>query len=382
MASLTRKPDCRFWIGCYTDSSGKQRQRSTRLVDRKAAVKLTETWESLYQRRLTAQQARAVIADIYHELTGENVAGETVAAYLNRWAERKKVETSESTASAYKSIVNSFLAHLGERAEKMYLDEVTATHVSTWRDTKAKGRATATANIALKILRIAFQDAVRESLLIQNVATLVSTIKRKNGDASTRRPFTLPELKRVLAAANDEWHGLILAGIYTGQRLGDLARLTWANVNLSTNDLALSTGKTDRRMVLPLAEPFSRWLEKHAGDVPDAPIFPHAHECATQQGKVSQLSREFADLLASVGLVKVRDHQRHKEGRAARHELSPLSFHALRHTATSLLKNAGVGDAVARDIIGHDTVAMSAHYTHIDDRAKREAINKLPDVTR
>ena len=59
---------------------------------------------------------------------------------------------------------------------------------------------------------------------------------------------------------------------------------------------------------------------------------------------------------------------------------SELSFHCLRHTATSLLKNAGVSDAVARDIIGHDSAAVSAHYTHIDTATKRGAVDSMPDV--
>jgi hypothetical protein len=53
----------------------------------------------------------------------------------------------------------------------------------------------------------------------------------------------------------------------------------------------------------------------------------------------------------------------------------------LRHTATSLLKNAGVSEAVARHIIGHESAPISRHYTHIDESSKRKALAKLPDVT-
>jgi len=61
--------------------------------------------------------------------------------------------------------------------------------------------------------------------------------------------------------------------------------------------------------------------------------------------------------------------------------LNEISFHSLRHTAASLLKNAGVSDVVARDIIGHDSAAVSASYTHIDQQTERSALDKLPDVT-
>jgi integrase len=60
---------------------------------------------------------------------------------------------------------------------------------------------------------------------------------------------------------------------------------------------------------------------------------------------------------------------------------SEVTFHSLRHTATSLLKNAGVSEAVARDIIGHESAAISRHYTHIDEDSKRKALSKLPDIT-
>jgi integrase len=262
----------------------------------------------------------------------------------------------------------------------MFLDELTSAQVAAWRDNYAKDHAPATVNKTLKCLRVALQDALREGLIVQNVAALVPVLKRRHADENLRRPFTMPELRRVFDLAGKEWRGLIIAGLYTGQRLGDLARLTWANVDLANRQLALTTGKTDRRMSLPLAEPFERWLHENAGDQPNAPLFQHAHDCAVQQGRSGQLSREFADLLASAGLIPARDHKRHKEGRSARRQASELSFHCLRHTATSLLKNAGVSEAVAMDIIGHDTAAMSRVYTHIDNQSKIDALKKLPDL--
>ena len=61
--------------------------------------------------------------------------------------------------------------------------------------------------------------------------------------------------------------------------------------------------------------------------------------------------------------------------------MNELSFHSLRHTATSVLKNAGVSDVVARDIIGHESEAVSRNYTHIDMVTKRKAIDSMPNLT-
>jgi integrase len=70
------------------------------------------------------------------------------------------------------------------------------------------------------------------------------------------------------------------------------------------------------------------------------------------------------------------------KGRDAPRMHSELSFHSLRHTATSLLKATGASEAVARDIIGHDSAEISRHYTHVDEPSKRAALARLPDVTK
>jgi integrase len=60
--------------------------------------------------------------------------------------------------------------------------------------------------------------------------------------------------------------------------------------------------------------------------------------------------------------------------------VNELSFHSLRHTLTSDLKNAGVSEVIAMDWVGHDSRAISRVYTHISSSAKRDALKQLPNV--
>ena len=57
-----------------------------------------------------------------------------------------------------------------------------------------------------------------------------------------------------------------------------------------------------------------------------------------------------------------------------------LSFHSLRHTTTSILKNAGLNSAIVMNVVGHQLTAISTHYTTIDSDAKRRAIERMPDI--
>jgi integrase len=57
-----------------------------------------------------------------------------------------------------------------------------------------------------------------------------------------------------------------------------------------------------------------------------------------------------------------------------------LSFHSLRHTAVSLLNDAGVPDAVVMALVGHQSAAMSARYTHVGKEALAKAAKTLPEM--
>ena len=177
---------------------------------------------------------------------------------------------------------------------------------------------------------------------------------------------------------------MILFGLYSGQRLSDIATLTWANVDLERNELRLVTRKTGKRLLIPLASPVARILEEmSSSDDPTAPLHPRAYSIVSTQGKSGHLSNQFADLLAQVGLRTKTPHRKTLDkGRGVRASSeSLLSFHCLRHTSVTLLKEAGIPDAAIMALIGHDSVAMSQHYTHVGRDALEKAANAFPDIT-
>jgi integrase len=178
---------------------------------------------------------------------------------------------------------------------------------------------------------------------------------------------------------------MILAGLYTGQRLKDLAGLTWNNVDLERNEIRLTTSKTKRRQFIPIAAPFRAYLDELAvGDDPKAPLFPDLYPFAVKDGGSARLSDQFYEILVTANLVKERPPKDKStgKGRDGARTKTEISFHSLRHSATSLLKQAGVSESVARDLIGHDSADVSANYTHTDDASRRTAIDSLPDITK
>ena len=178
---------------------------------------------------------------------------------------------------------------------------------------------------------------------------------------------------------------MIYFGLYTGQRLGDISTLTWQNVDLEQREIRLQTAKTERQQIIPIAGPLLRHIMTlPSSDDPKAPIHPRAHEIVTREGRVGTLSREFYEIMMDAGLVKKKTHKKKTDanGRRGRHTVNEISFHALRHTATSLMKNAGISSSIVQEFIGHDSEAINRVYTHIETESMRRAADALPDLIR
>ena len=111
------------------------------------------------------------------------------------------------------------------------------------------------------------------------------------------------------------------------------------------------------------------------------PVHPRAFDTLKQYGKVSLLSHQFVDLMAQVGLRPGTSHKATGTGRDGKRKGMDISYHSLRHSAVSLLKDAGVPDAVIMALVGHDSVAMSARHTSIGKESlvkAREAQVRVP----
>jgi len=145
--------------------------------------------------------------------------------------------------------------------------------------------------------------------------------------------------------------------------------------------LRFAMEKTGRAMVIPIAEPLYRYFLEIAGDDPQGPLFPRAFSLHKRRIPTSALSNQFYRIMTQAGIVPKRSNKSTGKGRNARRKTGTLSFHSLRHTATTLLKRAGASDVVAREIVGHDSPRVSRVYSHIDTATLRSAINKMPDLT-
>lgn len=375
MASLWKRKNSKYWTACFTTRDGRQLKRSTGTTDRRKAEKLALKFEEEARTKRTALQARRVLADLYKSISGTEVASVSVRKFFNDYVERKRPEVSSASLDYYKGHSKRFLKWLGDRAD-VDIAEITKTEITNYRNHIATKAGPRTTNNTLKAIRTFFAAARKDGFLVDDPAADVDTVRDRT--ESIRRPFTLDELKLVLGVAGAEWRSMILFAFYTGQRLGDVASLTWGNLDLTKNELRLTTRKTGRRQVLPLPTPLRDHISTlKASDDPAAPLHPAALEVMKKNhGRTGPLSKEFAVLLGHAGL-RSSDSETPEGGARVKHG---LSFHSLRHAATSLLKEAGIPASVVMAYIGHDSDVVSAGYTHTGRESLERAAAALPSI--
>jgi integrase len=378
MASVWRHPQSQYFTACFRDLNGRQRRITTKETSRKKAQMLADEYEKASRTKRTLKQAQAVLDRLHEEFSGNRIIRATFRTYLESWLEAKETATAPATMAFYRKSLGKFVEFIGRRADDP-ISEITQQDIVTFRNKLVPQVAAKTANHDLKALKMLFKSARRDGILVENSAEFVDTIRQRA--TTPKRGFNIEEVRAILNVADDEWRSMVLFGLYTGQRLSDIASLRWSNIDLPRGELRLVTRKTGRTMILPIAAPLRRLLESLlATDNLNAPIHPRACAILERQGKSANLSNQFGDLLARAGLRQKKDHKGHANGRAARREIEQLSFHSLRRTATTLLHQAGVPAAVAQAMIGHDSEAIHQHYISVGREALEQAAASLPDL--
>lgn len=160
---------------------------------------------------------------------------------------------------------------------------------------------------------------------------------------------------------------LIALGWYTGGRIEELCRLTKDSVitvdGIKCFDFPRSKSKASKRVV-PIHPELLLTIDRLRDDTTDTFLIPtssHDH-----YGKRSHaISKAFGRLRTAAGFSKLH------------------VFHSFRHTVVTGLVRADVPDALAKELVGHETgsVTHDVYSKGASTAQKLEAISKLPPLT-
>jgi integrase len=388
MASLWKQPNSPFWTACYTDETGRRLKRSTKLSDRRLAMKAAEAFEDAAKMARSSELTRAAAVKVINELMerthGEGLDSRSTRQHIADYqASLQARGTKEGTLKRYRPIFDGFLAHLGDARSNARLASVSSQELESFRNAEVKtGKSSSTADFALKVLNGVFEDARRKAIILHNPVQAVNLLT--SGTSEERRPFTDKQVSALLAVADVEWQGMILLAYHTGIRLNDAANLTRQNIE-GGKLLRFREAKTahrkrrasERETVVVMSHDLRDYFKSLPVPMKkDAPLFPSLF--GKQSGSAGGLSNMFGRLLEKAGIDREQGDAKKGKGR----RFSALSFHSLRHTMISRLANSDVPEAVAKAMSGHSTDEAHRRYIHLDTEAQAKAVAKAPRLWR
>jgi integrase len=355
-------------------------------ASRLAKAVLAEAVAEIERETFTGLSARKHLAKLLSLATGEELKSYTLETWTAEWLRRKSRDSSKATMARYKGHLDAFLDWLGDERRKKPLESVTPQHVREWRESlQDAGRAGKTVLSYVKDLGAVYRAAIREGLVAFNpCSTAIGDVE--TSDSIDRKPFSGQEVATLLKAApTEEWRGLILVAAFTGLRLGDAARLSWASVDLQAKRITLVPSKTKkkkREVRIPIQSDLLSFFESVPvnDDSPDAPVFPVLAK--TPVNTMKGLSSTFVNIMAAAGVDRGKPSRVLEEGQTAGKGRITYErgFHSLRHTFTTWLRTAGVSEEDRMALTGHSTRESHQIYSHTDEAALRDAVAKLPKL--
>ncbi len=366
------------------------------------------------ERKHVQRRTKAELRDVVRELERSRDSGEyvwttddlTLEAWLAHWLDNVLPMTARwKTLSTYRSQMR---LHVVPALGAWRLSEIQPEHLEEhYRRMQADGHSAHTIRAVHRVLRSAFNEAVRRRRLAGNPALVARPPRAEDIEVE---PLSIEESRRVLEAAQSTSHPARWSiALSLGMRQGEALGLLWADVDLDEGVLRVRRSvqrhtwehgcevvgghpscrrkrgaECDHRTGggLLLVEPKTKASKRTI--VLPAPLVEElrAHRAQVNRrrlaaGEAWDATHDLVFPAANGGLIDPsRDHREWK-ALLKQAGLRDVRLHDARHTAATLLLVQGVDIRTVMSIMGWTEMATAQRYTHAVDELRRRAARQM-----
>jgi integrase len=183
----------------------------------------------------------------------------------------------------------------------------------------------------------------------------------RRGSNARKRTITIEEYKKLVAAAPKHLRGMLIVGMNTGMRPGELRQLRWEYVDRKAGFIRLPAGftKERREKAIPINHHTKAALEGQVRHLHHDYVFTFGREPISGPGACK------GALKGSCNRAGLPYGRKAKNG---------LTMHDFRRTVKTNMLEAGV-DKTYRDLIlGHSLEGMDRHYIKPSEETLRQAM--------
>jgi len=207
-------------------------------------------------------------------------------------------------------------------------------------------------------LRVAFNQAVREKIIIRSPAAAVKGISPPEADKIWLSADEVQKMAgvRLGGRLGDDIKRAFLFACQTGLRISDLKTLRWGDIEYSPMQIVKRQEKTQDKVFIPLNETAWKIINDKTIHNHKEHIFPNLAEIKHQyHARLYQWAMK-------AGISK------------------KVGWHTARHTFAVLSLEAGGDIYTVSKLLGHKSLKTTQAYAKATDKMKRAVVNALPTV--
>jgi integrase len=295
-------------------------------------------------------------------------ASTTLAVFAKKWLATVVTGrvSSPNTVDNYRIVLER---HILPALGAVPLAKITPDQIDQFLAAKAQRYSKSYVTRMRTVLADCLAHAERRGLVARNVATLA--IMPKCEPAAVRRSLTPDEARALLKAGHEDRLGALIAvGLMLGLRPGELTGLLWTDINLSSTPATLTVSGSMKRL------PDSRLVrgnvkQSKAGlrTIALPPVLADILALHRDEQNKVRASANWPDdnlvFCSESGTPLDPSNVRRGFARVARKAGLQEGFpYLLRHSAASLLIDAGIGVEAVADLLGDDPRTLYRHYRH------------------
>ena len=342
MSRLYKRPDSPYywWSANYR---GKRLRKSTRMGKKKLAQQVKDHWDL----KLIKGELDFIIID--------NSNSGSFDQFLKNYLAHSESYHSDKMFVIIKGMLGKFQSFC-QKGEIRMLSDLKTVHIQKHLDNLTC--ASKTRRNHLGEIKRMFDYAIRLDLVQRNPCDIITV--RKNRNEPKRDHRLLKDLDLKLINEYGEPYSLFYDMLlYTGLRAGDVALLTYGNINFQKGCIESLIRKSRKIHEFPLA---AHLLERLNPEKPDKePLFPAV----------------FTDKDRSQNDKLVRP-RKHLQWLLRINNRPKATLHSFRHTFNQRLRDLGLGIEDRQALLAHASSSTTKIYTHPNLDLAREYVNKLP----
>ncbi|PAF54002.1 hypothetical protein BKH42_03285 [Helicobacter sp. 13S00482-2] len=244
----------------------------------------------------------------------------------------------------------------------MDIAEITSFKVKSWQNELLKKIKPQSLNNVRGVLNMIFNDALAEEIIDKNPLSL---IKRPKADKTKINPFSLEEVKNIIAGADGWFKNYLTLAFFCGARIGEMLALKWEDIDFENNTIRINKAIRDGVISKPKTKASIRVIDM-------LPIVKNAlleqYQLTNNMGNVF-VSKRNKGFKSSQCLLRV-----HWYSLLRKLNISKRTLYQTRHTFASIMISKGEDPVwVGCKMMGHENIAMtlSVYTKYIESKEKR-----------